>query len=851
MIQGHTHKLPRWLAFILAPLVVSMIFTMIISTKIMDTGENNKRRRQGSSQKELSDMEQNYVMGEGPPPMTGGARLQFEQDLPKPAETEEGPDRNGAPPDNEVAVDMVDIEQEGAAGIEKEEVEIDEEDVAEIEDDDEEAEIENDGEEEETETEEEDAGDDDDGPRPRKKPKGSRWRGWPKPSVATHHEDHTTNKKRPLVMPRSVGNEWWRKSKLCFEVDYICHEQEKNEWFYYSPPNVEEEAFLFQPTMELKSAAAKYDGGKDRGEKRITIKVASSSKLKPEQMNGRVFTKQNSNDQCQISSTPTHVVLQSLFNDMIGEFYSRTLLRLYNFMTEGVNENEINAKLPWKEDIQFYVHIPYGNKAMLDGHKLLLSGMLSNPESPAAKSLVDLFVQDGATNDSSPDCQCYEKMVFCGYDVYTHPANILSKDLDPASDDENGNGNDGEQSLETGDANDDDNASSTTSNFDLKHTLWSAGKLDTTDAFDDDNCGRGTGSRGTEYVCKEWNGLRNFLSTNFVKHFPSLEQEIVNRRRDQLVEKGIIDESYKGNTEEFTVIGLTQRTYRRAWINLPDIIEQCNAASFERVICVEVNVENTSTPYEQLLLHRSLDVMIGVHGAQMTQAILLPKHAHVLELLPWITDYIRGKWVQTTNGPTPLGVIFHNTDLNHLGYSLDRSSVPLCEGVSEEELQSCFMRKRKRFIWENRDFVMESQAILQYIEQFVLFGREKERSCEEMAGQLDKRFVMYNIWCSKPKYWFPGYSSDGEKACLYGSDYPVDHTEKFKKDSFLFGSKEDCCTAFSVACQGAPPQEEVQPSSGLSLFHIYHESSKKEIKVVKLKEKKRRAKARAKQKNQR
>ena len=52
-----------------------------------------------------------------------------------------------------------------------------------------------------------------------------------------------------------------------------------------------------------------------------------------------------------------------------------------------------------------------------------------------------------------------------------------------------------------------------------------------------------------------------------------------------------------------------------------------------------------------------------VHRAQLTQAVLLPPHAHVLELLPWIPDYIRGKWVQTKHMPTPLGVIFLNTDL--------------------------------------------------------------------------------------------------------------------------------------------------------------------------------------------
>ena len=54
---------------------------------------------------------------------------------------------------------------------------------------------------------------------------------------------------------------------------------------------------------------------------------------------------------------------------------------------------------------------------------------------------------------------------------------------------------------------------------------------------------------------------------------------------------------------------------------------------------------------------------LSLRRAQLTQAVLLPPHAHILELLPWIPDYIRGKWVQTKHMPTPLGIIFLNTDL--------------------------------------------------------------------------------------------------------------------------------------------------------------------------------------------
>ena len=88
---------------------------------------------------------------------------------------------------------------------------------------------------------------------------------------------------------------------------------------------------------------------------------------------------------------------------------------------------------------------------------------------------------------------------------------------------------------------------------------------------------------------------------------------------------------------------------------------------------------------------------------------------------------------------------------SHVGYSLDRDSVPLCHGVEGDRLQSCFMKKRKTFIWENRDFVVDSEAVLSYIQSFVMFGHERNRTCDEMEASLDKRFVLYNIWCINPR----------------------------------------------------------------------------------------------------
>jgi hypothetical protein len=467
---------------------------------------------------------------------------------------------------------------------------------------------------------------------------------------------------------------------------------------------------------------------------------------------------------------------------MIGEFYTRTLLGVYNMMKNAAtdiaaanatttdDDNDDVQLLPWEEDIQFYIHLAYGNKNMLDGHVLLLNGILSNNITTTPLSFLDLFVNtknndddevdegdnhDNISNDDDDDdCQCYQKMVFCGYDVYMHDNNIQSKDIEPLK--------------EEGESIEDSNVVHTITNYDpaTKYTLWSSSS---TYSIDKPTFCKSVVT-GKEYECLDWYNLRSHLATNFITNYPTLSQDVSNIRREYLLQVGRITTAYQGDTKEYTIIGLTQRTYRRAWLNLSAVVDKCNTLNDHTtitttnleddrrrnsVICVEINVETTKSPYEQLLLHHSLDGIIGVHGAQLTQAILLPKHGHVLELLPWIPPYIRGRWTAWTHVPTPLGIIFHNTDINHVGLSLNRESVPLCEGVATEEEEACFLQDRKKFSWDNRDFTVNADAILMYIEKFVLLYNTREmlnnsssRTCDELRTTLDDRFVMYNVWCT-------------------------------------------------------------------------------------------------------
>ncbi len=109
----------------------------------------------------------------------------------------------------------------------------------------------------------------------------------------------------------------------------------------------------------------------------------------------------------------------------------------------------------------------------------------------------------------------------------------------------------------------------------------------------------------------------------------------------------------------------------------------------------------------------------------------------------------RGAWTQSRDGPTPLGIIYHNTDLNHYGYSLDRDSVPLCQHVSEEQEEECFMssENRDKFVWANRNFNVNPDTVEQFILHLLLLCNEKGRKCERLMDGLNDNYVLYNVWC--------------------------------------------------------------------------------------------------------
>jgi hypothetical protein len=290
--------------------------------------------------------------------------------------------------------------------------------------------------------------------------------------------------------------------------------------------------------------------------------------------------------------------------------------------------------------------------------------------------------------------------------------------------------------------------------------------------------------------------LRNDIFSMHTQRFDNLDEKIRQYKMNVLNEMGFFGSNNRSSSNDnnhttiinnnattaidnWKLIGFARRKSRRLWLNINDVMVMCNSPRYQQqhhIACIIVDVEEATTPEEQLIMHRSLFALIGIHGAQLTQGILLPSQAYVLEILPWIPNYLTvGGWVASTNAPTPLGVIYHNTDINHYGYALGRNSTPLCSHINmtdEDATKECLLNEydgtSQKFQWDVRDFIVPVHAIEDFLTLIIMQLQQQQYdhddikedgdknttvhediiTCDEMRiGAKERDFVLYNAYC--------------------------------------------------------------------------------------------------------
>ncbi|KAL7431261.1 hypothetical protein ACHAXM_003994 [Skeletonema potamos] len=470
---------------------------------------------------------------------------------------------------------------------------------------------------------------------------------------------------------------WGENNPECFQLNNICHAPNGGKWFYdRSALN----SSLNNTTLQQPSIAFNRNG---RSDIRIHFNVSSTT------VYGGNMT------ECPYSHTPHHVVSQSAFNHMIGEFYVRQLIGLNKWMRDFPPESD--------QDIQMYIHIPAKDGSLFDGHRLLMGGLRQNDKVGNFLSLVQ----------GKSSCECYQTLAFCGYSKKP--------------------------------------AAQTNKNKSVQYTFDLSASVSHNKAGSKMNWCYGDERKQIDLNCTTYNDLRQDLLARYASKDPLLRQKIREYRHQILSLAGLSltsSSSEAADVDEWKIVGLTKRQSRRVWLNIDDSVKACDSFRLQKVVCITVNVEEAASPEEQLLMHSSLDALVGIHGAQLTQGIFLPSHGYILELLPWIPDWAWGDWVAKTTSPTPVGVMFHNTDLNHLGYALDRDSVPLCKTVSKTEEIECLQATHRKilFRWDRRDFEVDSNVVSKLVSSFLL---QNNTNCDSMKTRATENdFVLYNAYCS-------------------------------------------------------------------------------------------------------
>ena len=369
---------------------------------------------------------------------------------------------------------------------------------------------------------------------------------------------------------------WEQEDNLsCFHLDKICHGN--GIWFYDDVHNnhvsTSSRMLLNQPSITYSSVDIPEEYDPDE---RYYFNVSS-----PSASQNRTANNSRTPANCPYSSTPYHLIVQSFYNDMIGEFYSRTIRGLNEWMRDYPPKSE--------EDVQLYVHFASEERQTLfHGHRLFLGALPQNDKIDSFLSLIQ-----------NERCQCFEKLIFCGY-------NLEDDNLDDEYEDD---------IIE-----------------DNEQTFFTADRVVHLDS--DYACDKRGFRRGNR--CAAYNHIRQGLLSRYERKDPLLQEKIREYRHNILLKNGVTPQQI-GDVDEWKIVGLTDRKARRVWLNINDIIHTCETKFLrKKVVCIKVNVEEANSIQAQLLMHMSLNSMIGIHGAQLSHGVLLPQDGPILEILPWI-----------------------------------------------------------------------------------------------------------------------------------------------------------------------------------------------------------------------
>ncbi|KAL3787589.1 hypothetical protein HJC23_000077 [Cyclotella cryptica] len=600
-------------------------------------------------------------------------------------------------------------------------------------------------------------------------------------TIASHYEQRFARKaedftsiesRSPIASPedKSEPFDWEGRSdtgssplgydrpKICHVAENICRTSRHKFWFYFGGENEDLASIhgIHYPKQPLITYIKR-----GRSMARRNMGVSSFAK------NATWINEQ----QCVISPIENHVVLSADHAQMMGEYVQRIIMPMHHLMQDYVSYSKANTSQ--SKEVQFYLYFHQNEgQQILPSHHLYMNGL---PFGDNLRSWVEEV--DPPPSIHSSACQCYSRLVFCGYNGFSRPAKM-------------------NYAIPNDDVTELVLSPDSSVPFNLsKHC---AHYFMPTDAWKYDNC-------------TVWQDLRLSIIQMYERRKPDVHKDIAAYRMklilDSLPRHTLATQSSLriDDVNDWKIIALSQRRRGRVWLNINETLSHCNDKyhSF-RIVCIVVDVESLPTQFvsasnnqplsaidEQFVLYRSIDALIGIHGSQLTQGILMPSNSILVELLPWLPSKewgikIRGDgWTNQKNRPTPIGIMWHNTDINEAGFDLTRESVPLCQNVSEHqmhdfsqdknsnkeinntqkngrisELQYCLQTTHiNKFKWDVRNFTVGLNMIEKFVDTFFHFlvDAVSETSSDLIPGVpycnewrergKSNGFTLYNLIC--------------------------------------------------------------------------------------------------------
>lgn len=415
------------------------------------------------------------------------------------------------------------------------------------------------------------------------------------------------------------------RSKICHVAENICRTTRDKLWFYFGE--------------ESKHLASKH--GIHHPKQPLISYIKRGRSMARRNMGVSSFSKDATwikEQQCAISPIENHVVLSADHAHMMGEYVQRIIMPVHHLMQNYVSYLKTNNSQD--KEVQFYLYFHHNERQqILPSHYLYMKGL---PFGDNLRSWVE-EVDPPPSKNSSP-CQCYSRLVFCGYNGFYRPARINYALL-----------NDNVTEL----------VLSPDSSVPFNISKHCANYFMSTDTLKNDNC-------------TVWQDLRHSIIQMYERKNPDVHKDIASYRmkliRDSLPHLIVDTQSTLriDDVNEWKIIALSQRRHRRVWLNINETLSHCNEKyhSF-RIVCLALDVESLPTHFtsasnnqplsavdEQFVLYRSIDALIGIHGSQLTQGILMPSNSVVVELFPWLPSKewgikIRGDgWTNQKNRPT-------------------------------------------------------------------------------------------------------------------------------------------------------------------------------------------------------